>query len=64
MCGPLLGGFWWIFPLVGFLLCLGFMLTGFRSARTGRGCMCMGGHRGRPNDALAETRGESGTPSR
>lgn len=54
MCGPLLWGFWWIFPLVGFLICL-VMAFGFASA--GRGFMCMGGHRaghstaaGRPGD--------------
>ncbi len=44
MCGAFLVGMWWIFPLVGFALCLGFMVLAFRSARRGRGCMCMGNH--------------------
>ncbi len=42
MCGALLGGIWWIFPLIGFVICAGFMLVMFLFARTGRGCMCMG----------------------
>jgi hypothetical protein len=35
MCGPLLGGFWWVFPLVGFVVCLAFTLTAFRCGRGG-----------------------------
>ncbi len=50
MCAALLTGAWWVFPLIGFVLCLGFMLVAFRFARTGRGCMCMGGPRGMVND--------------
>jgi hypothetical protein len=46
MCGPLLWGFWWIFPLMGLLVCLGFLVMAFRSAKRGRGFGCMGGHRG------------------
>lgn len=51
MCGLLFFGFWWIFPLVAFVMCLGFMAFGF--LRTGRGLMCMGGHRDTPHDHVA-----------
>ncbi len=51
MCAALLTGVWWVVPLIGFVLCLGFMLVAFRFARTGRGCTCMGGGpRGMVND--------------
>lgn len=33
MCGPMLWGFWWIFPLMGFLMCLGFMVFHFARRR-------------------------------
>jgi hypothetical protein len=36
-------GLWWIFPLVGFVLCLTFVVMAVRFIATGRGCMCMGG---------------------
>ncbi len=52
MCGPFLGGFWWIFPLVGFLVCLGFMLT---VCRSGRARMCLGGCSSLPNDSAGTT---------
>lgn len=56
MCGPLLGGFWWLLPLMGALMCLGFLVMAFRFASTGRGFMCMGGHHGgRPNKEVSET---------
>jgi hypothetical protein len=46
MCGPLIWGaawgFWWIFPVIGLLMCFVMM---FRFARSGGGCMGMGGHR-------------------
>ena len=50
MCAALLTGVWWVFPLIAFVLCLGFMLVVFGFARTGRGCMCMGAPRGTVND--------------
>jgi hypothetical protein len=53
MCGPFFFGFWWIVPLVGFLMCLGFMA--FRFLGTGGGLMCMGGHRSTPTDQPAES---------
>lgn len=52
MCGPFLGGFWWIVPLVGFLVCLSFMLT---ANRTGRARMCLGGRSSLPNDIAGTT---------
>ncbi len=54
MCGALLAGVWWIFPLLGFALCLGFMFLAFRSGCAGRGCMCMGNHRGITDDQGAQ----------
>ncbi len=54
MCATLLGGFWWVLPLVGFVMCLGFMFLAFRAARTGRACMCMGGHGGTAGDRVAQ----------
>ncbi len=50
--------FWWIFPMIGLLICLGFLVMAFRFVGTGRGFMCMGGHRGMGNDEVAETRRE------
>ncbi len=55
MCGPLLWGFGWIFPVIGFLMCLGFLVMAFRFASTGSGFMCMGGHRGMSNGPDAKT---------
>ncbi len=51
-------GFWWIFPLVGFLACLAFLVMMFRFMSTGRGFMCMSGHPGMGNDEAAEMRRE------
>ncbi len=45
MCGAFLTGVWWVFPLIGFVICAGFMLVMFLFARTGRGCMSMCGSR-------------------
>lgn len=45
MCGALLWGpawgFWWIVPVLGFLLCL---VMAFRFSRSGARCMGMGVH--------------------
>ncbi len=54
MCGPFLWGFGWIVPLVGVLMCLGFMLVMFRFAGTGHRSMCMGGRCGGPTDKDAD----------
>jgi hypothetical protein len=42
--GPCAWGFWWIFPLIGLLLCLAFVAMMMRGMMGGRGFMCMGGH--------------------
>jgi hypothetical protein len=49
-------GFWWILPLIGLLICLGLLVVAFRFMSTGRGFMCMGGHRRMRNDEVAEMR--------
>ena len=49
--GPM-WGFWWIFPVIGLLLCLFFMLAMIRMMSGARG-MCMGPH---PNDGAEERR--------
>jgi hypothetical protein len=58
MCGAfgpfLFGSYWWIFPLLGMLICLGFLIFLARFASTGRGCMWMGGHHGAPKHQVAE----------
>lgn len=51
-------GFWWIFPLIGVLVCLAFLFMAFRFVTTGRGFMCMGGHRAMASDDVAEMRRE------
>ena len=56
MCGPfLLASNWWIFPLVGMLIGLGFLIFLAHVASTGRGWMCMGGHHGVRKHQVAET---------
>jgi hypothetical protein len=54
MCGPFFFGFWWIVPLIGFAMCIGFMA--FRGLGAGRGFMCMGGHGDTRTDHVAEHR--------
>jgi hypothetical protein len=55
MCGPLFWGVWWIFPLIGFLLCFG--IIAFRFLGTGRGVMCAGGHDSTRTDQAAQSHG-------
>jgi uncharacterized membrane protein (DUF4010 family) len=55
MCGPLFWGVWWIFPLIGFLLCLG--IIAFRFLGTGRGFTCTGGHRSMPTEHVPQSHG-------
>ena len=50
MCGPLLWGFWWIFPVIGLAMCLVMILF----ASTGRGCMCMGRHHAMDRSPIRE----------
>jgi hypothetical protein len=51
-------GFWWIFPLIGFLICVGFFVVAVRAMSAGRGFMCMGGHQATAPDQVAEMRRE------
>ena len=49
VCGAGAWGFWWVFPLVGGLICLAFLVMAFRSMTTGHGGRCcLGGHREGP----------------
>jgi len=43
MMGPT-GAFWWIFPVMGFLICLFFMVAMMRMMSGGGRFMCMGPH--------------------
>ena len=46
--GPWMGpmwGFWWIFPVVGLLICLFFAIAMIRMMSGGGRLMCMGPHR-------------------
>lgn len=41
--GPM-WGFWWVFPVVGLLICLFFVITMVRMMGGGGGFTCMGPH--------------------
>lgn len=58
MCGSLVcgWGFGWIFPVIGLLMCAGFLVMVFRCVGTARGSMCMGGHRGTPGEESNQTK--------
>ena len=56
--GMPMGGVWWIFPLIGALICLAFLVMMVRVVSTGRGFMCMGGHQAIGNDELGALRRE------
>lgn len=43
MMGPM-GAFWWIFPVLGFLICLFFMVAMMRMMSGGGRFMCLGPH--------------------
>jgi hypothetical protein len=51
-------GFWWILPVIGLAISLGFLILAFGFIRAGRGFMCMGGHRSMASDEVAEMRRE------
>jgi hypothetical protein len=47
-----MGGFWWIFPLIGLLVCVGFMaMMIWTMMRGGHGFGCMGSHGRRGPDS-------------
>ncbi len=56
MCGLVWGGFWWIFPLIGLVMCIGMMLLMTRVAGRRGGCMGMGGSNRAPHDEPAALR--------
>ena len=55
---PMMWSFWWIFPLIGLLLCAVFLVALIRLLGSGRGFMCMGGHRADGRDESADLRRE------
>jgi uncharacterized membrane protein len=60
-CGAGMWGFWWIFPLIGAVVCLALIVLAVRFMSTGRGLSCMGGHGHTGSDHTAELRRELGT---
>ena len=48
--GAPMWGFWWIFPIVGMVVCVVFVIAMVRGMSGGRGFMCMGGHRNHASD--------------
>lgn len=56
--GSPMWGVWWIFPLIGMLLCFTFLVLAVRFVATGRGFMCMGGHQATGHDDVAAMREE------
>lgn len=55
--GAPMWGFWWIFPLIGLLICLLFIVAMVRFMG-GRGFMCMGDHRSHTSKDETELRHE------
>ncbi len=55
MCGPFLWGFWWVFPLIALVMCLGCLIMAFGFGGTGRRFGCMGGHSGVRDDKGTES---------
>ena len=60
MWGPYVWTHGWIFPLMGFVICLGFLFLVFRAARAGGGFGCMGGHGHAGSGESADLRREVG----
>jgi len=58
--GPWTGtmwGFWWIFPVIGLMICLFFAIAIVRTISTGGRFMCMGSHQDDRSE-IAELRKE------
>jgi hypothetical protein len=58
--GPCVGpmwGFWWIFPVIGLLICLFFVIAVVRMMSGGGRFMCMGPHH-HESDEMARLRRE------
>ena len=56
-CGALTGG-WWMFPLIGMILCMGFMAVIMWAMMGGRGIMSFGGHGHGSHDAQTDLQRE------
>lgn len=52
--GSPMGGFWWIFPLIGLSIALVFVIALVRAMGGGRPFMCMGGHRSAGGGEVAQ----------
>ena len=63
LCGAGMWGFWWIFPLVGVLVCFTLIVMAFRFLSTGRGFSCMGADRGEQGTTRPWRCGAKSTPS-
>jgi hypothetical protein len=57
MCGVIWGSFWWIFPLVGLLVCLTFLFLASRCFGRSSRFMCGGRGRRARFDEEGHTRG-------
>ena len=55
---PAMFGFWWVFPLMGVLLCLAFVFVVLRALVSGRGMMCGMRHVDTQDKSLADMRRE------
>jgi len=56
--GTPMWGLWWIFPMIGFLSFLVFVILMFRFISGGQGFMCMGGQDGGQTNEGVELRQE------
>jgi hypothetical protein len=51
-------GGWWILPMIGMVVCMGFMAVMMWAMMRGHGFMCMGGHDHRGHDPRADLQRE------
>jgi cell division protein FtsB len=49
-----MGGFWWIFPVIGVSIALVLVIAMVRAMGGGRPFMCMGGQRSAGSDEVAQ----------
>jgi cell division protein FtsB len=49
-----MGGFWWIFPVIGVSIALVLVIAMVRAMGGGRPFMCMGGQRSEGSDEVAQ----------
>jgi len=52
--GPPMGGFWWIFPVIGVSIALVLVIAMVRAMGGGWPFMCMGGQRSEGSDEVAQ----------